>query len=568
MKIKYIKHYNHRIFILLFLIMVLFLIILVGYNICFGSKKLNSDDVSVKISYLGDIGLSDNVVSSSYNKLVNKYDFDYIFSGVKDTFRSSDYVLGFFNSNVSNYSAFEDFFDSVSKNGSFFFDVDDNLDIKKSINKSGGFYNNSNMNILKVKGIKIGIFSYNSCVSNCNSKNDIVPKSDDTFMDVKNNVISSIKDGLGSADYIFVMNDMKGFKASDVDVWNDIFSSLNVDVVFNNGVKDKIFNKNSTLFINSITNFLNDSSVNNNTVITEFDVSVKNGIKNISVYPLYDSEHDGKKFKVYISDIFADNFLKEKYNFRDLKEIDDLLKDVTYKYINKRLGTSKLQKKYMVLNDKYYDFNLKRALNNGGLKNVLSDASSFVFIGDSITAGSANNGHGWYEPISSMYPNTKVYNISHGGYTTKDILNKFSNKIKDTNGDVYFIALGINDIRKRDNSSSLSGKEYISNIDEIIKLIPNKNAEIVLVAPWRSMINDIKCKYDFYDRDRMINEFSDYLKKYVKDNGYIYSNPNSYIDGFIDKNNAYMYYVDFIHPNKNYGIKLYSYAVLLNSKHY
>ena len=93
MKIKYIKHYNHRIFILLFLIMVLFLIILVGYNICFGSKKLNSDDVSVKISYLGDIGLSDNVVSSSYNKLVNKYDFDYIFSGVKDTFRSSDYVL-------------------------------------------------------------------------------------------------------------------------------------------------------------------------------------------------------------------------------------------------------------------------------------------------------------------------------------------------------------------------------------------------------------------------------------------------------------------------------------------
>lgn len=548
--------------------MVLFLIILVGYNICFGSKKLNSDDVSIKISYLGNMSLSDEVVSSSYNKLVNKYDFDYIFNGVKDTFKSSDYVFGFFDSDVSNYSAFEGFFNSVSKNGSFLFDVDDNLDIKKSIDKSGGFYNSSNMNVLKVKGIKIGVFSYNSCVSNCNSKNDIVQKNDDTFMDVKNNVISSIKDGMGSVDYVFVMNDMNNFKSSDVDVWNDIFSSLNVDVVFNNGVKDKIFNENGTLFIDSITDFLNDSSVNNNTVITEFDVSVKNGINNISVYPLYDSKYNSKKSKVYVSDIFADNYLKEQYNFRDLMEIDNLLKDITYKYIDKKLGTSKLQKKYLVLNDKYYDFNLKSALNDGDLKNVLSEASSFVFIGDSITAGSANNGHGWYEPISSMFPKAKVYNISHGGYTTKEVLNKFSNKIKDTNGDVYFIALGINDIRRRDSFSSLSGKEYVSNIDKIIKLIPNKDAEIVLVAPWMSMINDIKCEYDFYDRDRMINEFSNYLKKYGKDNGYIYSDPNSYIADFIDKNNAYMYYVDFIHPNESYGIKLYSYAVLLDSKHY
>lgn len=548
--------------------MVLFLIILVGYNICFGSKKLNSDDVSIKISYLGNMSLSDEVVSSSYNKLVNKYDFDYIFNGVKDTFKSSDYVFGFFDSDVSNYSAFEGFFNSVSKNGSFLFDVDDNLDIKKSIDKSGGFYNSSNMNVLKVKGIKIGVFSYNSCVSNCNSKNDIVQKNDDTFMDVKNNVISSIKDGMGSVDYVFVMNDMNNFKSSDVDVWNDIFSSLNVDVVFNNGVKDKIFNENGTLFIDSITDFLNDSSVNNNTVITEFDVSVKNGINNISVYPLYDSKYNSKKSKVYVSDIFADNYLKEQYNFRDLMEIDNLLKDITYKYIDKKLGTSKLQKKYLVLNDKYYDFNLKSALNDGDLKNVLSEASSFVFIGDSITAGSANNGHGWYEPISSMFPKAKVYNISHGGYTTKEVLNKFSNKIKDTNGDVYFIALGINDIRRRDSFSSLSGKEYVSNIDKIIKLIPNKDAEIVLVAPWMSMINDIKCEYDFYDRDRMINEFSNYLKKYGKDNGYIYSDPNSYIADFIDKNNACMYYVDFIHPNESYGIKLYSYAVLLDSKHY
>lgn len=548
--------------------MLLFLIILVGYNICFGSKKLNSDDVSIKISYLGNMSLSDEVVSSSYNKLVNKYDFDYIFNGVKDTFKSSDYVFGFFDSDVSNYSAFEGFFNSVSKNGSFLFYVDDNLDIKKSIDKSGGFYNSSNMNVLKVKGIKIGVFSYNSCLSNCNSKNDIVQKNDDTFMDVKNNVISSIKDGMGSVDYVFVMNDMNNFKSSDVDVWNDIFSSLNVDVVFNNGAKDKIFNENGTLFIDSITDFLNDSSVNNNAVITEFDVSVKNGVNNISVYPLYDSKYNSKKSKVYVSDIFADNYLKEQYNFRDLIEIDNLLKDITYKYIDKKLGTSKLQKKYLVLNDKYYDFNLKSALNSGDLKNVLSDASSFVFIGDSITAGSANNGHGWYEPISSMFPKAKVYNISHGGYTTKEVLNKFSNKIKDTNGDVYFIALGINDIRRRDNFSSLSGKEYVSNIDKIIKLIPNKDAEIVLVAPWMSMINDIKCEYDFYDRDRMINEFSNYLKKYGKDNGYIYSNPNSYIADFIDKNNAYMYYVDFIHPNKSYGIKLYSYAVLLNSKHY
>lgn len=548
--------------------MLLFLIILVGYNICFGSKKLNSDDVSIKISYLGNMSLSDEVVSSSYNKLVNKYDFDYIFNGVKDTFKSSDYVFGFFDSDVSNYSAFEGFFNSVSKNGSFLFYVDDNLDIKKSIDKSGGFYNSSNMNVLKVKGIKIGVFSYNSCLSNCNSKNDIVQKNDDTFMDVKNNVISSIKDGMGSVDYVFVMNDMNNFKSSDVDVWNDIFSSLNVDVVFNNGAKDKIFNENGTLFIDSITDFLNDSSVNNNAVITEFDVSVKNGVNNISVYPLYDSKYNSKKSKVYVSDIFADNYLKEQYNFRDLIEIDNLLKDITYKYIDKKLGTSKLQKKYLVLNDKYYDFNLKSALNSGDLKNVLSDDSSFVFIGDSITAGSANNGHGWYEPISSMFPKAKVYNISHGGYTTKEVLNKFSNKIKDTNGDVYFIALGINDIRRRDNFSSLSGKEYVSNIDKIIKLIPNKDAEIVLVAPWMSMINDIKCEYDFYDRDRMINEFSNYLKKYGKDNGYIYSDPNSYIADFIDKNNAYMYYVDFIHPNKSYGIKLYSYAVLLNSKHY
>ena len=205
---------------------------------------------------------------------------------------------------------------------------------------------------------------------------------------------------------------------------------------------------------------------------------------------------------------------------------------------------------------------------NKKLFKLINDSYSITFIGDSITEGTKNNYHPWYEPLIYYFDNKKIINISKGSYTTSLIIKDFKYHIMKSKSDLYIIALGTNDVRYRDeNICAMTKKEYINNIKKIIKYAKkyNKNANFVLIAPWLSNPDDKNSKLNEAEKNKLLNEYANSLNFYCIENNYLYINPNPYIYNII-KNNFSNYILDQIHPNENDGIELYSEAVLHNSK--
>ena len=62
---------------------------------------------------------------------------------------------------------------------------------------------------------------------------------------------------------------------------------------------------------------------------------------------------------------------------------------------------------------------------NKKLFKLINDSYSITFIGDSITEGTKNNYHPWYEPLIYYFDNKKIINISKGSYTTSLIIKDF-----------------------------------------------------------------------------------------------------------------------------------------------
>ena len=82
----------------------------------------------------------------------------------------------------------------------------------------------------------------------------------------------------------------------------------------------------------------------------------------------------------------------------------------------------------------------------------IKSSNRITFIGDSITEGTKNGKHPWYEPMINCFKNKEIINISKGSYTTKLIIKMFKDELSESNSDLYIIALGTNDIRYRDPS--------------------------------------------------------------------------------------------------------------------
>ena len=55
----------------------------------------------------------------------------------------------------------------------------------------------------------------------------------------------------------------------------------------------------------------------------------------------------------------------------------------------------------------------------------IKSSNRITFIGDSITEGTKNGKHPWYEPIINFFKNKKIINISKGCYTNKLIKKNF-----------------------------------------------------------------------------------------------------------------------------------------------
>ena len=63
------------------------------------------------------------------------------------------------------------------------------------------------------------------------------------------------------------------------------------------------------------------------------------------------------------------------------------------------------------------------------------------------------------------------------------------------------------------------------------------------------------------ERTDYYNKYSNKLKKFCDDNDYLFIDPNKYIFDVLNKKSFSDYMVDYIHPNANKGVELYSIAV-------
>ena len=281
---------------------------------------------------------------------------------------------------------------------------------------------------------------------------------------------------------------------------------------------------------------------------------------------------DGYFRALPIYDIMHDKDLKDSMSKYELHRVESVLKTITEVMINRKISLKNVQNRYYVINNNYYvdtDFkDIVKKYKDKELYKLIEKSDSIVFIGDSITEGTKNNYHPYYEPLMDTFQNKKVTNISKGAYTTKLILKDYRKQILASNGDLYVIALGTNDIRYRNTKiCAFTSADYVNQINNIIKLIKknNDNISIVLIAPWFSLSDDNISKLNEKDKKNIMKEYSKSLEKYSIKNGYLYINPNEYLDNEVRKNRD-KYMIDFIHPNESYGIKLYSEAILHESK--
>ena len=257
---------------------------------------------------------------------------------------------------------------------------------------------------------------------------------------------------------------------------------------------------------------------------------------------------------------------------REKKRIEEILLMSTKYLIGKRFGIDKIKKEYFFINNSYYEFNeeeknfcnILKSYEESKIYKYINEANSMTFIGDSITEGTKNGYHPWFEPMIRCFSNKKIINISKGSYTTKLILDKFNNEIINSRSDLYIIALGTNDVRYRNSLiCSMNPKEYVKNMDKIVDLIKNPQAKIIFIAPWFSTKDDSKTKLNHIDKIRLMKKYSLELKSYTKLKNYIFIDPNDYIEKKVIKNKK-KYLIDFTHPNDKEGIELYCEAVFMD----
>lgn len=162
---------------------------------------------------------------------------------------------------------------------------------------------------------------------------------------------------------------------------------------------------------------------------------------------------------------------------------------------------------------------------------------------------------------------TLRYTTARGAGGTVQTLLDNAEEIKNTNADLYVIAIGTNDVRYRDaETCAMTTDEYVARLESLCGTIlsGNKNAEFVFIAPWTSTDGDPFCSMSYNEKIRMNNEYSEALGKMCRENGYTFINPNGYIDGVLRLYPTSEYLLDHIHPAYGKGVRLYSEAVLLS----
>jgi len=327
-------------------------------------------------------------------------------------------------------------------------------------------------------------------------------------------------------------------------------------------------------FINSFTKFDGDASM-----IVECYLDPETGKPFASAcVPIYAYSKQGRSHVENYSGIPIYKLMKDESICPELSRyecdrIQAVQRIVTKSAIGEELGLDQIQKRYYTFPDLGYvrqstDSLSDELFKNSGGKTIkkIQDNDKIAFVGDSLTEGTFNGGYGWFEPMIQHYPDKQVVRFAKGSQTSK-YFKENKESISELKADLYFLAMGCNDIRYRNaENCAMNESDYVANIDEICQSILEKqpSAEIVCISPWKSGRYDPNCRMTLVEKEKLYDKYGSALKKYCETNGFVFVDPNPYIEEVISKRDRRYYMLDHIHCNADQGIKLYSEAVILS----
>ncbi len=568
-------------------------------------KEIENINNSFSIGYVGDLILLENQVLNSYTEN-GKYEFDYMFEHTKNYFKNVDYMIGVLegpsdDSSQYSYGNFDDdkklhlnypssFLASIKNNGFDLVSVANNhlLDrgekaVDQTINNLNslsldyvGAYKNR-VKVVNIENIKIGILAYTYGINYFNEEELV-----DNYWNLSGYLCSSsskyltkiqkriqndfnyLKDQ--SVDLIIVMPHYGTQFSNEVDnyqkFWNNYFVESGADIILGDHSHrvQPIYYQDDTIIVNSPGNYVNSYTDYDGDVSMMVKIYIDKNNKDVigaGIIPLLTVEKNGKYTSVSVYDALNDD------NFKNFKQrLEYANEKVTEVSMRHKIDIKNIEKEYYYSKEGYkkenkYIFEITDDDKASFMYNAMNKSKGVCFVGDSITEGTKNNYHPWYEELLKNFKDLKYYSFAKGGYTSFDIIQNYLNKLENADCDLVVINIGTNDIRY--NMTSVD--DYIQNIKNIITTISGK--EIILLSPWRTYDNDPYLKENKELKTELYNYYDKYLDQLAKDYENVYFlDVNEYISDAIKNNGLTTYLLDGIHPNKNYGIKLYSFSTL------
>lgn len=591
------------------------------YDILSDEEKQKIDN-SFSILFTGDLILLQEQVKRGYNSAEENYNYDDIFEYTNRYIQKSDLSIGVlegpmaggevgytnsdFNDNIEIKLNFPDQFGkAIKKSGFDMVTVANNHILDKGIDGAtrtvnelrklgiaySGFYENdadkNNANIIEKEDLKIGVLSYTYGMNYWSESEAvkqsnvpvIVSKESEHFEYVKSKVLEDFrKVKEKNPDTIIVLPHYGTQFSHDVDefqnTWNKIFLEAGADIIIgdhSHSVQPIEITKNSdnedAIIVNSLGNFVNSYREfdGDATAMIEIYLDKNNGkLIASSLIPMWtQAKLKGNYRAIPIQDIFYNDKLKDEISTYEMNRVEDVFEITTEVMLGEALKMDKARRRIYYTTTGYKRDRVEPIEVNydSEISKLINSSNSICFIGDSITEGTKNGGYAWYEPLINSFNKKEVINISKGGATSKTILEFVrSNNQK---CDLCVIAIGANDVRYRDSKiCAMNELEYINNIQLITESIKNKNnAKFVFIAPWNSLENDNNSKLENTEKEKCMERYSEKLKRFCEENDYLYLNPNRTIIEVLSKESYHKYMIDYIHPNSEDGIELYSKAV-------
>ena len=582
--------------IILIIVLIVLLIILILFDLYTKSiikpqNHIKKDEIT--IGFVGDLILLEDQVNLS--KSTFGYDFDYMFNYTKKIINKDDYTIGVFEGTSDDHNTYSTgnyidnkelrlnypgkFINSIKKSGIDLVTTANNhvydkgyysaINTMKNLRNRGlDFVGTSTNNyperkIVTNNGIKIGVlaYTYNSNYPNNTKNKDIVkflvnPDSkhyEETKQSIKED-FDYLKDK--KVDLIVVLphygEEFNFAFTKYQDEWNKVFSDLGANIIFgdHSHVIGPIKKYNKTLAISSPGNYVNSYNGQDSDISTYIKVTINKNkkIKQVKVIPLLAIKEDKGYYPISLYDLNK----KDKKN----KRVKEALKIFGKVVLNNK--DIKLKKEYKVTNFNIQDYPLELVEKDkeSTIYKLINNSNKICFIGDSITKGSVNHHHPWFEPLMENF-DKEIINISDGSYTSSNILEDYSNKISNSNCDLSIINIGTNDIRY----NKFNPVDYQKNIKKIMKL--NKTSKYILLSPWETYSEDRVIGEDIVEKKDLYGKYNSKLialSKKSKDIYYV--NTNRYIKSHVYYEGERYYLLDGVHPNKDQGIKLYSYSIL------